>query len=220
LSIVDKPSPLEQLRRRLALPVGENAVFDGWTRKAVDTAAGQLGIDPAQARLAMPRSQAGMIDLYIQEVDRALEAYFTPERLEGMKIREKIRALVWKRLEIMGPAREAIRRALAILAMPQNIPLGLRISWRTADLMWRIAGDTSTDFNHYTKRVTLGAVYASTLLAWLDDQSEGWSETAAFLDRRIDDVMKFEKFKAQWRGSSDQRLSPSRFFGRLRYPPR
>ena len=215
-----EPSPLEQLRRKLALAVGENAVFDGWTRAAVDSAAGQLGIDAVQARLAMPKSQAGMIDLYIQEVDRGLEAYFTPERLAKLKIREKIRALVWRRLEIMGPAREAVRRALAILAMPQNIPLALRISWRTADVMWRIAGDTSTDFNHYTKRMTLGAVYGSTLLVWLDDQSEGWTETAAFLDRRIDDVMQFEKFKAQWRGSGDQRLSLSRFLGRLRYPPR
>jgi ubiquinone biosynthesis protein COQ9 len=214
------PSPLEQLRRRLALAVGENAVFDGWSRKAVDSAAEQLGIDPVQARLAMPKSQSGMIDLYIQEVDRALEAWFTPKRLQGMKIREKIRSLVWKRLEIMGPAREAVRRGLAILAMPQNIPLALRISWRTADLMWRIAGDTSTDFNHYTKRMTLGAVYASTLLAWLDDQSGGWKDTAGFLDRRIDDVMRFEKLKAEWRGTSDRRISPSRFFGRLRYPPR
>jgi len=215
-----EPSPLELLRRRLALAVGENAVFDGWTKAAVDSAAAQLGIDPDQARLAMPKTQAGMIDLYIQEVDRALEEWFTPERLEGLKIREKIRALVWKRLEIMGPAREAVRRALAILAMPQNVPLALRISWRSADLMWRIAGDTSTDFNHYTKRMTLGAVYASTLLAWLDDQSEGWTETTAFLDRRIDDVMKFEKWKAGWRGSTEQRLSLSRFLGRLRYPPR
>src|SRR5256885_14934888 len=104
-------SPLEQLRRRLALAVGENAVFDGWTRKAVDTAAAQLGIDPVQARLAMPKRQVEMIDLYIREVDRALDAYFTPERLAGMKIREKIRSLVWRRLEIMGPAREAVRRA-------------------------------------------------------------------------------------------------------------
>ncbi len=215
-----KPSPLEQLRRRLALAVGENAVFDGWSRKAVDSAAQQLGIDPVQARLAMPKSQAAMIDLYIQEVDRALEAWFTPKRLQGMKIREKIRALVWKRLEIMGPAREAVRRGLAILAMPQNIPLALRVSWRTADLMWRIAGDTSTDFNHYTKRMTLGAVYASTLLAWLDDQSEGWKDTAGFLDRRIDDVMRFEKLKAEWRGTSERSISPSRFLGRLRYPPR
>jgi ubiquinone biosynthesis protein COQ9 len=217
---MEGPSPLEQLRRRLALAVGENAVFDGWSRAAVDSAAGQLGVDPVQARLAFPKSQAAMIDTYIQEVDRALEAHFTPELLGSMKIREKIRALIWKRLEIQGPAREAVRRALAILAMPQNVPLALRISWRTADLMWRIAGDTSTDFNHYTKRMTLGAVYGSTLLVWLDDQSEGWADTAAFLDRRIDDVMKFEKLKADWRKSSDLRLSPSRFFGRLRYPPR
>jgi ubiquinone biosynthesis protein COQ9 len=161
-----------------------------------------------------------MIDCYIQEVDRALDASFTADDLAAMKIREKVRSLVWRRLEIMGPAREAIRRALAILAMPQNVPLAIRVSWRTADLMWRKAGDTSTDFNHYTKRMTLGALYGSTLLVWLDDQSEGWVDTAAFLDRRIEDVMKFEKLKAQWRGSGEQRVSLSRFFGRLRYPPR
>lgn len=217
---MESPSPLEKLRRSLALAVGENAVFDGWTKVAVDSAATQLGIDPVQARLAMPKSQAAMIDLYIAEVDRGLEAWFTPERLSGMKIREKIRSLIWKRLEIMAPARESVRRALAVLAMPQNLPLALRIGWRTADGMWRIAGDTSTDFNHYTKRMTLGAVYASTLLVWLDDQSEGWSETAAFLHRRIDDVMTIEKLKAEWRGSSTNHLSLSRFLGRLRYPPR
>jgi ubiquinone biosynthesis protein COQ9 len=85
--------------------------------------------------------------------------------------------------------------------------------------MWRLAGDTSTDYNHYTKRMTLGAVYSSTLLTWLNDESDGWTETAAFLDRRIDDVMRFEKAKAQWRGS-ERRISVSRFLGRLRYPPR
>ena len=216
---MESPSPLERLRRELALALGENAVFDGWTQGAIDAAAGQLGLDPVQARLAMPKTQAGLIDVYTQEIDRALEAHFTPERLAGMKVREKIRALVWRRLEIMGPAREAVRRALAILAMPQNVPLALRIGWRSADRMWRIGGDTSADFNHYTKRMSLGAVYGSTLLTWLDDESEGWKDTDAFLDRRIDDVMRFEKFKADWRGSADH-LSLSRFLGRLRYPPR
>jgi ubiquinone biosynthesis protein COQ9 len=216
---MDDPTPLEMLRRRLALAVGENAVFDGWSRAAVDAAADSLGIDRAQARLAMPKTQAGMVDTYIQGVDRALEEHFTPERLAGMKIREMIRSLVWQRLEIMEPAREAVRRGLAILAMPQNLPLAMRTGWRTADIMWRIAGDTSTDYNHYTKRLLLGGVYGSTLLVWLDDQSEGWSDTAAFLDRRIDDVMKIEKYKAQWRGSGEH-LSLSRFLGRLRYPPR
>jgi len=213
-------SPLEALRRRLALPTGDNAVFDGWTVKAVDSAAAQLGIDPAQARLAMPKNAAGLIDEYIAGVDRALEEWAAKNDLPAMKIRERIRSLVWQRLQIMGGAREAVRSALSVLAMPQNLPLALRLSWRSADQMWRLAGDTSTDFNHYTKRMTLGALYGSTLLAWLDDKSEGWIDTAGFLDRRIDNVMEFEKAKARWRGSADRRPSLTRFLGRLRYPPR
>jgi ubiquinone biosynthesis protein COQ9 len=211
-------SPLERIRERIALAVGENAVFDGWTANAVDSAAAQAGVDQAQARLAFPKAQPAMIDAYIQAVDREMVKRLTPAKLGKMKIREKIRSLVWARLEIMGPAREAVRTALAILAMPQNVPLGMRIGWRTADLMWRAAGDTSSDYNHYTKRLTLGAVYGSTLLAWLDDDSEGWAETSTFLDRRIDNVMQFEKWKAQWRGQ--EHFSLSRFLGRLRYPPR
>jgi ubiquinone biosynthesis protein COQ9 len=217
---MEKVSPLEQLRRKLALPVGENAVFDGWTAKAVESAAGQLGIDPVKAKLAMPKRSPALIALYIEAVDRALGKDLPPAKLAALKIRERIRSLVWHRLEIMGPAREAMRSGLAILAMPQNLPLALKLSWQSADTMWRLAGDTSTDFNHYTKRMTLGAVYASTLLAWLDDDSEGWSETAAFLDRRIDNVMRFEQWKREWRGNADQRLSLTRFLGRLRYPPR
>jgi ubiquinone biosynthesis protein COQ9 len=211
-------SPLQQIRDRLALAVGENAVFDGWTAKAVESAAAQLGIDPAQARVAFPKRKPAMVDAYIQGVDRELEKRLPPVTLAGMKIRERIRALVWGRLEIMGGAREAVRSALSILSMPLNAPLGARIGWRSADLMWRLAGDTSTDFNHYTKRITLGAVYGSTLIAWLDDSSEAWSDTASFLDRRIDNVMQFEKWKAQWR--SQEHFSVSRFLGRLRYPPR
>jgi ubiquinone biosynthesis protein COQ9 len=215
---MDEPSPLELIRRQLALAVGENAVFDGWTQAAVDAAALQLGIDQAQARLAMPKDQAGKVETYIHAVDRALEEWFTPEKLAGLKIREKIRSILWKRLEIMEPAREAVRRALSILAMPQNVPAGLKTGWHTADVMWRIAGDTSTDYNHYTKRLMLGGVYASTLLVWLDDGSEGFMETGSFLDRRIDDVMKIEKAKAQWQGQ--EHFSVSRFLGRLRYPAR
>lgn len=216
---MDSLSPLEQLRRSLALAVGENAVFDGWTRAAVDSAATQLGLDPVQARLAMPKTKSGVIEAYIEGVDRSLEAW-AGEHVAAMKTRDKIRGLVWQRLEIMAPAREAVRTALAFFALPQNLPLGARIGWRSADLMWRLAGDSSTDFNHYTKRLTLGAVYGSTLLMWLDDQSEGGVDTRAFLDRRIDDVMRFEKAKAEWRGSGERRLSLSRFLGRLRYPPR
>ena len=214
------PTPLAAVRAQLALAVGEHAVFDGWTRKAVDSASAQLGIDPAVGRLAYPKDQAGMIDAYIAAVDAAMEAHFTAEVIAALKVRERIRELVWFRLQAMGPAREAMRAALAILAMPQNAVRGLSIGWRSADLMWRLAGDSSTDFNHYTKRLTLSALYAATLLAWLDDNSKGWLDTSAFLDRRIADVMRFEKWKSEWRGSAVRRPSLSRFFGRLRYPPR
>lgn len=211
-------SPLEALRKRLAPKVGTHAVFDGWTQKAVDSAAAELDINRDQARLAMPKDAAGLIDAYIQSVDAAMAETLPPKRLAKMKIREKIRSLVWQRIETMTEAREAIRRALATLAMPQNALLAAKIGWRSADAMWRLAGDTATDFNHYTKRMTLGAVYASTLLAWLDDESAGFADTAAFLDRRIDNVMRFEKWKAEWRGSAINRPSLSRFLGRLRYP--
>lgn len=214
------PTPLEALRLKLALTVGENAVFDGWTHKAVDSAASQLGIDPAQARLAFPKDPPHMIEAWIDGVDAAMVAHFTPERIAAMKIRDRIRSLVWFRLETTGDAREAVRTALAILAMPQNVPLALRTGWRSADLMWRLAGDTATDYNHYSKRLILSGVYASTLLAWLDDQSEGWADTAAFLDRRLADVMSFEKWKAQWTSSELRRPSLARFLGRLRYPAR
>ena len=214
------PSPLELLRLRLALAVGKNAAFDGWTPAAIDSAATALNIDPAQARLAFPKGQAGMIDAWIQGVDAAMEAHFTPDVIAAMKIRDRIRSMIWFRLETTGPAREAARKALAILARPRNVPIALKTGWRSADLMWRLAGDTATDFNHYTKRLTLSGVYTSTLLVWLDDQSEDWADTAAFLDRRLADVMRFEKWKAEWRGSELRRPSLSRFVGRLRYPAR
>ncbi len=212
------PTPLEALRLRLALAVGENAVFDGWTRAAVDSAAGKLGIDPAQARLAYPKNPAGMIDAWIQGVDSAMEVHFTPDVIAAMKVRDRIRSMIWFRLEATGPAREAVRSALAILAMPQNVPLALKTGWRSADLMWRLAGDTATDFNHYSKRLILSGVYSATLLAWLDDESEGWADTAAFLDRRLAGVLRFEKWKAEWKGSEHRRPSLARFVGRLRYP--
>ena len=217
---MDEVTPLERIRRQLAIPTAENAGFDGWTEAAVDLAADSAGIPLEQARLAMPKDAVGLIDLYGQAIDRELERSFPPERVAAMKIRARIRELLWERLRLQAPAREAIRRALAVLAMPQNLPAAARLSWRTADHIWRLAGDTATDFNHYTKRATLAAVYGSTLLAWLGDESEGDSDTAAFLDRRIDEVMRFEGYKARWRQGSERRPSLSRFLGRLRYPPR
>lgn len=212
------PSPVATTALDLALAIGENAAFDGWTSTAVEAAALSEGVEPAVAALAVPGDAVGLIDLYGQGVDRALAQAFPPDVLAAMKIRERIRSLVWQRLQIQEPAKEAIRRALAILAMPQNLLAASRFSWRSADVMWRMAGDTATDYNHYSKRAILSALYGSTLLVWLGDDSEGASDTAAFLDRRIDEVMQFEKWKAGL--GKSERPSLTRFLGRLRYPPR
>jgi ubiquinone biosynthesis protein COQ9 len=147
-----------------------------------------------------------------------MAARFTPEQLGNMKIRDRITRLVETRLELVADKREALRRAAAILAMPQNLPHAAKLGWRSADVMWRLAGDTAADYNHYTKRAILGSVYAATITVFLNDESEGWADTRAFLGRRIEGIMAFEKAKAKWLGRDSHRLSLSRFVGRLRYP--
>jgi ubiquinone biosynthesis protein COQ9 len=102
--------------------------------------------------------------------------------------------------------------------LPQNLASGPQAVWRTADTMWKAAGDTSTDQNWYTKRMTLSAVLSAVVLYWLNDDSEGYSDTWAFLDRRIEDVMKIETAKWQMRKACENAPSLSRFLGRLRYP--
>lgn len=210
---------LPELRAALGPLLPGNAAFDGWAPAALDAAALQLGVPPERARIAFPEGAGQMIDAWFASVDDMMVAAFPPERIAAMKVRERIRALVWSRIEAVAPQREALRRALAILALPTNLPLGTRLGWRAADAMWRLAGDRSTDFAWYTKRLTLAGVYASTLLALLDDDGEDLAATAAFLDRRIAGVMRFERLKAKLKPDPDNHFSPIRFLGRLRYPP-
>ena len=213
------PDPtLDEIREALAPLVAENAAFDGWNVRAVESAADALGLDPNVAAIAFPGGAVEMIDAWFASIDAAMTARFTPEQLAAMKVRERITTLVEARLEMAAGHREALRRAAAILAMPQNLAHATRLGWRSADAMWRLAGDTATDYNHYTKRAILGSVYAATVTVFLNDESEGWADTRAFLGRRIEGIMRFEKAKAKWLGRDTHRLSLSRFIGRLRYP--
>ncbi|MDP9163286.1 MAG: COQ9 family protein, partial [Pseudomonadota bacterium] len=139
-------SPLAEIRRQLALPVGENAVFDGWSDKAVASAAAALSIDPDIARLAFPEKPAEMVAAYVEALDEALVAAFPSEAIAAMRVSQRIRAILLERFALMTPAREAIRSGLAILAMPQNLARAARLAWKSADAMWRLAGDTATDF--------------------------------------------------------------------------
>ncbi len=209
---------LDELRRALAPAIAEAAAFDGWSEGAVREAAKATAIDPDAAVYAFSGGPMAMIGSWTGCIDADMALALPVDRLATMKIRERIRTLVLFRLEAAAPHKESLRRALAIMAMPLNAPRALVLGWRSADAMWRLAGDTATDYNHYTKRMTLGALYASTLAVFVDDDSENFAETRAFLERRIEGVMKFEQTKARLLRPREIGFSPARFFGRLRYP--
>jgi ubiquinone biosynthesis protein COQ9 len=209
---------LDEMRVTLAAELPHHAAFDGWTPEALALAAQATDIDPAVAALAFPGGAMDMIDAWFAHIDTAMLAELPPEVLATMKVRAKIAGLVEARLDLLGVDVEALRRALAVLALPQNLPRATRLGWRAADAMWRAAGDTATDFNHYSKRAILGGVYMATIMAMMDDESEGHADTRAFLGRRIDGIMRFEKVKGRFTHSAPERLSLARFLGRLRYP--
>ncbi len=209
---------LDEIRAALAPLIATNAAFDGWSPRALETAASQAGVDADIARIAFPGGAVEMIDAWFAHVDALMADALPPEVLATMKVREKITALVEARLAAVADQRESLRRALAILAMPQNIAHAAKLGWRSVDLIWRAAGDTATDYNHYTKRGILMAVYTATITVFLDDESEGWADTKAFLARRIGGIMRFEKAKAGFAQRTENLPSLSRFIGRLRYP--
>ena len=210
---------LDELRIALGPRIAAAAIFDGWNETALAEAAREAGVDSAVARLAFPGGAMDMIAGWVASVDGEMTAAFDPLVLAQMPIRERIRSLVWFRLEAVAGLEEALRRALAIQAMPQNLARSAKLGWASADAMWRLAGDTATDYNHYTKRAILASIYAATLAVFVSDESAGKADTRAFLDRRIEGVMKFEKAKAQLLQGGEH-FDVMRFLGRLRYPAR
>ncbi len=179
-----------------ALP---DVVFDGWSEALLRRAVVEAGIDPALATLAFPR---GALDLAVAFHRRGdaemLERLDTPD-FAAMRMTEKIAFAVRTRLQIAGPHEEAVRRATSMFALPLYAAEGARMTWDTADAIWNAAGDTSQDYNWYTKRLTLSGVFSATLLYWLADASEEKEATWRFLDRRLAGVMRFEKFKGSMR---------------------
>ncbi|GEO00548.1 hypothetical protein NSE01_23800 [Novosphingobium sediminis] len=216
---------LEDLRCLLAPHIAEAAAFEGWSEAAVNEAAEITGIDPAAARFAF-QAEGGqsaamaMIAAWAGSIDRAMAEAFPAERIAAMKVRERITALVTFRLDQIAGREEALRGALIEMAKPWNVPAATKLGWHSADAMWRLAGDTATDYNHYTKRAILGSIYAATLAVMADDKSEDREETRAFLARRIDGIMRFEKAKARFTKPAEETFSVTRLLGRLRYPAR
>jgi len=202
--------PDAPLRDRLADAVAAEAAFDGWTRTALSAASRQLALPAGEADRLFPGGPVQVLTYLSERSDLRTVADMEKEGVGNLKIRDRITKAVRIRLERHAGGREAVRRALALLSLPFNAGLALKLLYKTVDAMWYAAGDTSTDFNFYTKRATLAGVYSSTLLYWLADRSPGSEATWGFLDRRIDDVMKIEKLKSQvksWTGSTTRAAS-------------
>ena len=169
--------------------------FSGWRDETLASAAQSAGIEPHMALLAFPQGVSDLIGFFSAEGDRVmLDAL--PDA-EGLKIRERIAQAVMVRLEVDAAHGEAARLAAAYLSVPGRHAQAAKMLFETAHLMWRWAGDTATDYNYYTKRTILSGVIASTRLVWFDDNHAELEETQAFLDRRIDNVMQFEKVKGK-----------------------
>lgn len=215
---IPQNATLDEIRLGLAPLIADNAAFDGWTPAAVALAAEQAGIDADVAALAFRDGAVAMIDAWFAHVDAVMVAALPKDELAARKIRARIADQVEARLAELAPRRDALRRAVAILAMPHNVARAARLGWRSVDLMWRQAGDTATGYNHYTKRAILGSVYAATITFFLNDESDDWADTRAFLARRIEGIMRFEKAKAGFVARTENLPSLSRFIGRLRYP--
>jgi len=173
-----------------------NVPFDGWSNTVLKRAVIEAGLKPEYAEILFPSGTVALVDFFISEADRLMLEGLEKLPLADMRVHERVRAAIRLRLEQNMPYRSAIQKAIAFYALPNHTKAASESLWRTTDAIWIIAGDTSTDMNYYSKRTLLIGVYSSTLLYWLDDDSEGLKNTFAFLDRRLGDVLKINKFKA------------------------
>jgi ubiquinone biosynthesis protein COQ9 len=186
----DKPFDRDAVRTAIIDSTLPHVPFDGWTQASLQHGAEDAGFDKVMALRVFPGGPVEAVEFWSQLTDRRMLQALEQRNLSEMKIRERIAAAIRMRLEQTAGHREAVRRALGLLAMPLNAGKGPALLWRTVDAVWYAAGDTATDFNYYTKRGLLAGVYSATLLYWLEDRSEGFANTWSFLDRRIGDVMR------------------------------
>ncbi|TCL00525.1 ubiquinone biosynthesis protein COQ9 [Shimia isoporae] len=212
-------APQTDLKTRLLEAAEMHVPFDGWSEATYAAAVTESGVDPTVARAICPRGAVDLAVAYHLRGDSQMVAAMAEADLDAMKIREKITFAVRKRLELCTD-REVVRRGTTLFSLPQHAAQGAQLIWGTCDAIWIAIGDTSRDFNWYTKRATLSAVYGSTVLYWLGDDSEGQAATWAFLDRRIENVMQFEKTKAQFNNSPLGKMmaGPLEMLGRIKAP--
>jgi ubiquinone biosynthesis protein COQ9 len=194
---MEQANTMDDAKSRLLQAALPYVPFDGWSETTLLAAAGDSGTTPALARAIFPRDGVDLALAYHRWGDDQMRAAIAGVDLTTMRFRDRVTFAVKERLKAAEP--ELVRRGSALFALPQYAAEGARAIWGTADAIWTALGDTATDFNWYTKRASLSAVYASTALFWMGDESADHAATWDFLDRRIENVMAFEKTKAALR---------------------
>ncbi len=193
------------LQARILMAALPDVAFDGWSDALLHSAAERLKVPSEDAEEAFPHGAIDLVRYFSEWADAATLEKLTARRLANLKIREKIALGVRTRLELLAPHKQAVSAALAFLALPpRNIHLP-KMVWATADKLWRAAGDTATDYNHYTKRLLLSGVLTSTTLYWLNDKSTNNENTWTFLDRRIDNVLKIGQRISSFKKKREER---------------
>jgi ubiquinone biosynthesis protein COQ9 len=206
----------DSLKDALLLAALDAASEQGFTEAALATAAAMVGVGPREIHDAFPKGPASLAEAFSHWADARMEAGMAHD--PATRMRERVTQAVRGRIEVLTPHKQAVRRAAAFLALPQHAPLAARLTLRTVDAMWKAAGDRATDFSYYTKRAMLSGVYGATLLYWLSDSSPGHEASWRFLDHRIEDVMRIEKFRGTARDALAKLPDPFGIFSRPRKP--
>src|ERR1700730_12121314 len=204
-------SPLADSERdRLIAAILPDVAFDGWSRHAWRLAAGRIGMPVGEAMALFPRGAPDVIAAFSRWADRQMLDRLEALPAEPVSLSRRIALALRLRFELLLPWREAVRRRMAVLAMPQNAALGLRVLYETVDGTWYAVGDTATDFSFYTKRASLAAIYAAAMLFWLDDRSPGCVETDAFIDRRLADLHRLTELRQRFEAAAERLPNPLR----------
>ena len=182
-----------ELRDEIIAAALPHVPFEGWSWKTVERAAEDAGHTPAVARAVFPGRMNDVLDAFSDRADRLMLADLETIHPEDLRIRDRIRTALLTRYRLLNEHKEAVRHSVQYFMRPLKKPTGAKLVWRTADKIWDWAGDTSQDYNRYTKRGLLSGIIVSTTLVWMNDDSEAMDNTKAFLDRRIENVMQFGK---------------------------
>jgi ubiquinone biosynthesis protein COQ9 len=210
-------SPLAETQRDLLIEaILPDVPFDGWSRAALRAAARRVGMASDEALALFPGGAADLVAGFSRWADQRMLVRLEALPLEAASTPDRVAQAIVTRLEIVEPWREAVRRALTVMALPHNSRLALRLVYETVDAIWYAAGDAATDFSFYTKRLTLAGIYGATLLYWLEDRSEGFAETRAFLDRRLAGAARIGRVRRDLETVAERLPNPLRLLRPLR----